>query len=171
VSRIQGGDHSHMGVDAFEDLYERHFDAVYGYLRVMLGDAGKAEEAVQEVFAHVFRAGRAHPHDSVRPWLFSIARGAALVRGCSRDGALDEEVSDPELMRLVRQLPDLERDTVVLRYLIGLTAKETAEAIGRNRLAVARAHRRALRALQHLARRIPDPVNSPVPALASASPG
>lgn len=171
MSRIQGGDHSHGGMAAFEDLYARHFDSVYAYLCIMLGDAGEAEEAVQEVFAHAFRAGRAHPHDSARPWLFSIARGAALVRGRSRDGALAESVSDPELMRLVNDLPDLERETVVLRYLIGLTAKETAQAIGRSRLAVARAHRRALRVLQHRARGASDPAGARVPVLAGASPG
>lgn len=158
-----------MGVAAFEDLYARHFDSVYAYVRVMLGCAGEAEEAAQEVFTHVFHAERAHP--SVRPWLFSIARAAVLARGRSRDEGLDEGVSDPELMRLVMQLPDLQRETVVLRYLIGLTAKETARAIGRSRLAVARAHRRALRTLQHGARHVADPAGSRVPVLASPSPG
>lgn len=169
VSRIQGGDRSHMGAAAFEDLYARHFDAVYAYLRVMLGGACEAEEAVQEVFTRAFRAER--NHHAVRAWLFSIARGVVLVRGCSRDGAVDDGASDPELMRLVRQLPDLERETIVLRYLIGLSARETAQAIGRNRLTIARAHRRALRALEQLARGVADPANSPLPVLASASPG
>ena len=158
-----------MGVDAFEDLYARHFDAVYGYLRVMLGTSDAAEEAVQDVFAHAFHAGRTRSHD-VRPWLFSIARAAVLARGCSRDGALDDGVSDPELMHLVHDLPDLERETVVLRYLIGLSVREIARVIGRRRVAVRLAHRRALRALQHRAGRDAG-AGKPVPVLAGAAPG
>ena len=168
VSRIQGGDHSHGGVAAFQDLYARHFDSVYGYLRFMLG-AAEAEEAVQEVFERAFKAGQAHPN--VRSWLFSIARAAVMARGCSRDGALDDAVSDPALMRLVHGLPDLERETVVLRYLIGLSARETAQVTGCGRLALARAHRRALRALQRDACRVPDTAGSRTPVLASPSPG
>ena len=171
MSLIQGGDHSRRGVAAFEDLYARHFDAVYGYLRMMLGGPAEAEAAVQDVFAHAFHAERDVPQDAVRPWLFSIARAAVQARGTSPDGALDDGVSDPWLMRLVMDLPERERDTIVLRHLIGLTPRETAQALGCGRLAAARARRRGLRALQNRARRAPDSGGSRGPVLASASPG
>jgi DNA-directed RNA polymerase specialized sigma24 family protein len=158
-------------VAAFEDLYARHFDSVYGYLRVMLGDSTAAEAAVQDVFAHAFHAERGTLEGAVRPWLFWIARQAVSARGHSRGGALDDGVSDPWLMRLVMDLPELERETIVLRHLVGLSARETAQALGRSRLAAGRARRRGLRALQNRARRAPDPGTSRGPVLASASPG
>lgn len=63
---------------AFARLYERHKDAVWGFLLAHTGDRALAEDALQEAFLRAwrhmpgFQAGRAF-----RPWLLTIARNAA----------------------------------------------------------------------------------------------
>jgi DNA-directed RNA polymerase specialized sigma24 family protein len=155
---------------AFEELYSRHFDSVYGYLRLMLGGAAEAEEAALEVFTRAFESSPAHQRNA-RPWLFSIARAAVVARGRPRDFIPDVGVSDPELMALIHELPALERDTVVFRHLLGLSVRESARALGCGRLAARRAHRRGLRTLQSRARGTAQGHAARHALLAGASPG
>lgn len=137
-------------VVAFVRRYERR---VYGLAWTMLGDAGLAEEVVQEAFvrawhhAGTFDARRA----AASTWVLTIARNLAIdhvrlrrplpvpaddlvaLAGVS-DGGLDGD-SGPERRERLRQalaeLPDGQRRAVVLAAAYGYTAAEigTAEAI------------------------------------------
>ena len=51
IEQIAGGDR-----EAFEELYGRYARAVLGLALRRLGDRGRAEDAVQETFASVWRA-------------------------------------------------------------------------------------------------------------------
>jgi RNA polymerase sigma-70 factor (ECF subfamily) len=71
---------------ALEAMIRAHQDALFGYVRAMLGDADEAEEAVQDAFVRAHRAlttrydeARTRELD-LRAWLFRIARNAALNR-------------------------------------------------------------------------------------------
>jgi RNA polymerase sigma-70 factor (ECF subfamily) len=63
-----------------EALYDRFADRVYGLGLRLLGDAGLAEELVQETFMRVWRnAGRYDPgRGSVATWVFTITRRIAI---------------------------------------------------------------------------------------------
>src|SRR3712207_3373127 len=77
LTRIAGGDR-----DAFEALYRRYARAVYGLALRRLGDRGRAEEAVQETFASVWRSASSYRADRGPggPWLYAIARNAIVDR-------------------------------------------------------------------------------------------
>jgi RNA polymerase sigma-70 factor (ECF subfamily) len=156
---------------AFEALYQRHFDAIYRYLHVTLGDAELAEDVVTDVFVQALTAIRTEGM-SARPGrasLFALARAGAAREVPPQRLVAEPPVSDPELLALVRDLPALQREVVVLRYLIGLPAREVAEVVGRPRLVVSRAHRRAMATLE---RRLPQRAGGTVqPALAGVAPG
>jgi len=51
-----------------------------------LGDRGRAEDAVQEAFASVWRAARSYKRERgpVAPWLYAVARNAIADRGRAR---------------------------------------------------------------------------------------
>jgi len=65
---------------AFETLFDRHHAALLAFCRHMLGNREDGEDALQQSFLRAHRAlaeGRAP--DTVRPWLFAIARNRCLT--------------------------------------------------------------------------------------------
>lgn len=66
--------------DSVRTAYDAHGAELYRFCRGILGDAGLAEDAVQETFVRAWRAGeRFDPATaSLRTWLFSIARNVVI---------------------------------------------------------------------------------------------
>ena len=81
ILRIGTGDRS-----AFELLYRRYARPVFGLALRRLGDRGRAEDAVQETFASIWRAARSYKPDRGpgAPWLYAVARNAIVDRGRAR---------------------------------------------------------------------------------------
>src|ERR671936_1310694 len=71
---------------AFEILYRRYSRPVFGLALRRLGDRGRAEDAVQETFASVWRAARSYRPERGpgAPWLYAVARNAIADRGRAR---------------------------------------------------------------------------------------
>src|SRR5690349_14321572 len=78
LARVGVGDRG-----AFEILYRRYARAVLGLALRRLGDRGRAEDAVQETFASVWRSARTYTPERGRgaPWLYAVARNAISDRG------------------------------------------------------------------------------------------
>src|SRR6476619_5046378 len=72
--------------NAFEVLYRRYARSVFGLARRRLGDRGRAEDAVQETFASIWRAARSYRPERGpgAPWLYAVARNAITDRGRAR---------------------------------------------------------------------------------------
>jgi RNA polymerase sigma-70 factor (ECF subfamily) len=169
VARIQGG-----ADEQFADLYERYFDRVYAYLRVLLRDSHEAEDAAQQVFTNVFEAlpryeKRAQPF---RAWLFTIARNHGLKRlqQRARQEPVEEEalarhsareqpsedmdlrvlgwISDSDLMLFLERLPVPQRQVLTLRFMLDLTTAEIAEVLERTPSDIRALQSRALRFLR-----------------------
>src|SRR5438309_1312361 len=81
IQRAATGDRS-----AFEDLYHRYSRPVFGLALRRLGDRGRAEDAVQETFASIWRAARTYKPERGPggPWLYAVARNAIVDRGRAR---------------------------------------------------------------------------------------
>src|SRR3989442_4177540 len=92
IQRAGKGDAS-----AFEDLYRRYARAVLGLALRRLGDRGRAEDAVQEAFASIWRAARSYRRDRgpVAPWLYAVARNAIADPGRVRIEPPTEPVDTP----------------------------------------------------------------------------
>ena len=154
----------------FEHIYRLHFDTVYRYMYVTLGSSAEAEDATQHVFLKVYEALPSYRVGATpfRAWLLRIARNHAIDRlrrrgtasvGEPREEELCEpdtpESSDYELESLVAELPLLQRQVLLLRYGLGLSAGEVSEALGRSPGALRQAQHRALRTLQRMLSRDP----------------
>lgn len=142
VSRAAGGDE-----DAVTALYDAYAGPIYGFGLRRLGDPLLAEELVQVVMTRLWRrAGRYEPtRGSVRTWVFTMARSAAidLYRSRPRDrpeAALPEqaEIID-ELEGLVRaeavraaldRLSGEHREVLALAYFRGFSQTEIAARLG-----------------------------------------
>jgi RNA polymerase sigma-70 factor (ECF subfamily) len=141
LARVADGDR-----DAFGDLYQRYARAVLGLAIRRLGDRGRAEDAVQEAFASVWRAARSYKRDRgpVAPWLYAVARNAIADRGRARTEPPAEpadmpsdEPGPPEqaeqswvayrVHRAMEELPESERTVLELAYWSGLSQSEIAD--------------------------------------------
>jgi len=73
IEPMAGQDHAH-----FEALYAAHQQPILSYLYRLMGDAARAEELCQEVFARAYQARRSMQNvQNVRAWLYRIATNAA----------------------------------------------------------------------------------------------
>jgi RNA polymerase sigma-70 factor (ECF subfamily) len=168
VIRLQAGERQ-----AFNDLYLRYFDRAYGYLRIALKDAHEAEDLTQHAFLKVFESVDRYERRTqpFRAWLFRIVRNAALdhfrkqesieleeparVQRRRETAASDEaaaraldSLSDKALLAQIEQLPPLQRQVIVLHYMLDMTGVEVAEILGREPAAVRQLKRRALTSLE-----------------------
>src|SRR5438093_5060417 len=68
--------------EAFELLYHRYVSSVFGLALRRLRDRQRAEDAVQETFAAVWRSARSYRPERgpAAPWLYAVARNAIVDR-------------------------------------------------------------------------------------------
>jgi RNA polymerase sigma-70 factor (ECF subfamily) len=142
-------DHAH-----FEALFAAYQQPILSYLYRLMGDAARAEELCQEVFARAYRARRSMDDvQNVRAWLYRIATNAARDQLRRRrlltwlplfdeDPALlvdNLEASALEMHTLEQALlkldPDL-RMPLVLYTCQELSTQEIADVLGISRDAV-----------------------------------
>jgi RNA polymerase sigma-70 factor (ECF subfamily) len=135
--------------NAFEALYHRFARPVFGLALRRLGDRMRAEDAVQETFAAVWRSARTYKPDrgAGAPWLYAVARNAIVDRSRSRTEPPGEvpDIASTELgpderaeasyvsWRVHRALESLspnERDVIELAYYGGLSQSEVADFLG-----------------------------------------
>jgi RNA polymerase sigma factor (sigma-70 family) len=139
---------------SFEPIFERHFAAVYRYLRRRVSDAS-AEELAAETFLQAF-AGRERyrPHSSrsALPWLFGIATNLMLERARSRERqdrayaraaiadvppddaerAGERLIAGEEARRIagaISALPEAQREALLLHAWAELTSEEIGETL------------------------------------------
>jgi RNA polymerase sigma-70 factor (ECF subfamily) len=134
---------------AFEVLYRRYSRPVFGLALRRLGDRGRAEDAVQETFASIWRAARSYKPERGpgAPWLYAVARNAITDRGRARSeppaevpetpstdaGPADRAETAWTAWRVHRALEELspnERSVIELAYWSGLSQSEIAEFLG-----------------------------------------
>jgi RNA polymerase sigma factor (sigma-70 family) len=135
-----------MEQEAFEQLFQRHFEAVHRYLHRRAG-RDLADELAAETFAVAFERRASCRGDSVLPWLYGIAtnllrrrrrteqrRLQAYARTGVDDWATYEDgvsarADDAELARALAAMRPRERDALLLYALADLSYEEIAVAI------------------------------------------
>src|SRR3989440_4267856 len=144
LPRIADGDAS-----AFEILSRRFSRPVFGLALRLLRDRSRAEDAVQETFASIWRSAGSYRPDRGpgAPWLYAVARNAIVDRARARADTPadvpDEPAGDPgpadraeqgwvawRVHRALEELPDREREVLALAYWSGLSQSEVAEFLG-----------------------------------------
>jgi len=134
VTAAKAGDRS-----AFAELYRRFHRAVHGMVlaRVAYGDAA---DLVQDVFAIALERLSELADSSAFPgWILSIARNRS-INHAQQARPSDELVDLPapitrraevaQALAALRALPDAYRETMILRFVEGLTGPEIAEQTG-----------------------------------------
>lgn len=157
---------------AIRVLYQEFAGPIATVARSVVGNDHLVDDIVQQTFTKAWRASQSFdPSRKFAPWLFSIARRAAIdaVRAERRPSRGDHEpevdrpVGPPsmeqaweayEISRALNVLPEPERQVVELSYRLHMTQAEIAEhldiPIGTVKSRSRRAHRRLSAELAHL---------------------
>jgi RNA polymerase sigma-70 factor, ECF subfamily len=165
VERAQAGDRL-----AIEELYLIHFDRIYSYLHLNVGNRHDAEDLTTQTFLRMLEAiGRfrwqAVPFSA---WLFRIAHNLAIDHFRARRRVQsEEEVPEPPgeeessaedqamdsigqagMLVLIEQLSAEQRQVLTLKFLFGFPNAEVAGILGKTEGAVKSLQHRALASLQ-----------------------
>jgi RNA polymerase sigma-70 factor (ECF subfamily) len=132
--------------EAFELLYHRYVRPVFGLALRRLRDRQRAEDAVQETFAAVWRSAQSYRPERgpAGPWLYTVARNAIVDRqrakvepptevpdtASGEPGPADRAETSFVAWRVHRalgELPEKEREVLELAYWSELSQSEVAE--------------------------------------------
>lgn len=161
--RARRGDRRAIG-----EIYERYFDALYQFIRWRVDDPAVAEDLTSEVFIKLLSAlqGSASPADSLRGWLFRVARNSLYdyyqrpVPTTSLDEALplaadaDTEaqfIRATEVERVQQALRTLavdQQEVLILRFGQMLNLEATADSMGKSVSAIKSLQFRAINSLR-----------------------
>lgn len=154
-------------------LINRKIKAVYRFVLGLVGDEFLAEDITQEVFMKMWRKlGSYNPKYTFNTWLFSIARNTAIdflrkkrelvfsdFENEDQENNFVDNLADPlpsaeetfddktdmaQIMEVLKQIPVLYREVLLLRYADDLSFSEISEALKRPLETVKSQHRRGL---------------------------
>jgi RNA polymerase sigma-70 factor (ECF subfamily) len=171
VDRAQQGDR-----EALEELYLIHFDRIYSYLHVSVGNRHDAEDLTTQTFLKMLESigrfrWRSAPFSA---WLFRIAHNLAMDHfRATRRWQPQEEVPEPEpdestsaeagalesigrrsMLELIDELSPEQQQVLTLKFVFNFGNAEVATILGKTEGAVKSLQHRALASLQkQLARR------------------
>jgi RNA polymerase sigma-70 factor, ECF subfamily len=170
VARAQRGEAEAAGL-----LYEAHQAAIFRYLWLRVGERETAEDLTGEVFIRMLEALPRYRSSATpfRAWLYRIARNLAIDHGrrARRVGGeapasleampadlhpagdpahqADEKLSLEALRAALAGLEAGQREVVTLRFLSGLSLRETAAVVDKTEAAVKALQHRGLAALNY----------------------
>jgi RNA polymerase sigma-70 factor (ECF subfamily) len=158
VARAKEGDR-----EAVRFLYLRYADNVYGYVRSIVRDDYEAEDVTQHVFAKLMTVIGKYEQRGVpfSAWILRLSHNVAIDHMRKRRPVLaaevygaDERVPEGnedrsrELRNALADLPEEQRDVIVLRHVVGLSPTEIAGRMGKTEPSVHGLHHRGRTALR-----------------------
>jgi RNA polymerase sigma-70 factor (ECF subfamily) len=175
VERAQRGDRA-----ALEELYLRHFDRIYSYLHMSVGNRHDAEDLTTQTFLKMLESigkfrWRSAPFSA---WLFRIAHNLAMdhFRATKRwqpeenvpepeppeESAAEEEALDSigrqSMLELIQRLSHEQQQVLTLKFVFNFSNAEAATILDKTEGAIKSLQHRALASLQRQIER-PEPAN------------
>ena len=128
--------------DDFDAFYAANYGRLVGHLFVVLGDLNEAEDVVQEAFTRAAaRWSRVRAYEAPEAWVRRVALNQAftVLRRAKRQLRLLGRLAPPpeapelpsdvvDLLAAMRRLPANQREVLVLRVAVGLSAEEAGSA-------------------------------------------
>jgi RNA polymerase sigma-70 factor, ECF subfamily len=165
VGLAQDGDR-----EALEALYLLHFDRIYSYLHLSVGNRHDAEDLTTQTFLKMLEAiGRFRWQSApFSAWLFRIAHNLAMDHfRASKRWQPEEEVPEPDgahessaeeaalqsigrksMLRLIEDLSNEQQQVLTLKFVFNFSNGEAATILGKSEGAVKSLQHRALASLQ-----------------------
>ena len=165
VERGQSGDR-----DALEELYLLHFDRIYSYLHMSVGNRHDAEDLTTQTFLRMLESIARFRWQSApfSAWLFRIAHNLAMDHfRATRRWQPEEDVPEPygseepsaeaeamhvigrqSMLELIEGLSNEQQQVLTLKFVFNFSNGEVATILGKTEGAVKSLQHRALVSLQ-----------------------
>jgi RNA polymerase sigma-70 factor (ECF subfamily) len=165
VARAQRGDRA-----ALEDLYLLHFDRVYSYLHMSVGNRHDAEDLTTQTFMKMLEAIRRFEWRSVpfSAWLLRIAHNLAMDHfrahrrwrpeeevpesadgeECSAEEQALASLGETRVLTLIERLAPEQQQVLMLKFVYRFSNGEVASILGKTEGAVKSLQHRALASLE-----------------------
>jgi RNA polymerase sigma-70 factor (ECF subfamily) len=165
VEQAQQGDR-----DALEELYLLHFDRIYSYLHMSVGNRHDAEDLTTQVFVKMLESigkfrWRSAPFSA---WLFRIAHNLAMDHfRANRRWQPEEEVPEPDpgegsaaeeeafesigrqsMLQLIEKLSREQQQVLTLKFVFNFSNSDAATILDKTDGAIKSLQHRALASLQ-----------------------
>jgi RNA polymerase sigma-70 factor (sigma-E family) len=149
--------------DRVTELYRAEYPRLVGLARILTDD--EAPDVVQEAFVRLYASWyRLRDHDRAGAYLrvsvLNVSRGVLRRRRRERNllpdrpGLSELSPADPTMLSAVRRLPARQRDCVLLRFYLDLSASDIALTLG---VSAGTVKNHLHRALQTLATLVEEP--------------
>src|SRR5690349_23852763 len=161
--------------EALEALYLMHFDRIYSYLHMSVGNRHDAEDLTTQTFLKMLEAiGRFRWQSApFSAWLFRIAHNLAMDHfRASRRWQPEEEIPEPpgeaepsaeltalqsigrqSMLELIEDLSQEQKQVLTLKFVFNLPNAEVATVLGKTEGAIKSLQHRALVSLEKQIRR------------------
>jgi RNA polymerase sigma-70 factor (ECF subfamily) len=165
VERAQQGDR-----DALEELYLIHFDRIYGYLHMSVGNRHDAEDLTTQTFVKMLESIGRFKWQSApfSAWLFRIAHNLAMDHfRARRRWQPEEEVPEPHgseepsaeavamhsigrqsMLEMIETLSPEQQQVLTLKFVFNFSNADVATILGKTEGAIKSLQHRALASLQ-----------------------
>jgi len=165
VERAQAGDR-----EALEELYLLHFDRIYSYLHMSVGNRHDAEDLTTQTFLKMLESIKRFRWQSApfSAWLFRIAHNLAMDHfRATRRWQPEEEVPEPagetepsaeaaafqslgrqSMLDLIEDLSEEQKQVLTLKFVFNLPNADVATILGKTEGAIKSLQHRALVSLQ-----------------------
>ena len=156
--------------DALEELYLLHFDRIYSYLHMSVGNRHDAEDLTTQVFVKMLESigkfrWRSAPFSA---WLFRIAHNLAMdhfrankrwqpeedvpepdpgERSAAEEEAL-ESIGRESMLEMIGKLSHEQQQVLTLKFVFNFSNAEAATILGKTEGAIKSLQHRALASLQ-----------------------
>jgi RNA polymerase sigma-70 factor (ECF subfamily) len=156
--------------DALEELYLLHFERIYSYLHMSVGNRHDAEDLTTQVFVKMLESigkfrWRSAPFSA---WLFRIAHNLAMDHfRANKRWQPEEEVPEPDpgegsaaeeeafesigrknMLQLIQRLSHEQQQVLTLKFVFNFSNAEAATILGKTEGAIKSLQHRALASLQ-----------------------
>jgi RNA polymerase sigma-70 factor, ECF subfamily len=165
VERAKGGDR-----EAFEELYLLHFDGIYGYLQLSVGNKHDAEDLTNQTFVKMIESIDRFEWRKVplSAWLFRIAHNLAMdnfrsrrrwqpeeeppeppgSEGCSAEDEAFHTIGRESMFELIESLSGDQKQVLTLKFVFDFSNAEVGTILGKSEGAVKSLQHRALGSLR-----------------------
>lgn len=131
----------------FAKMYDQYADDIYRYLYVHVRDTDIAEDLMSDTFVKAWKAIDAFDFSQPRPWLYKIAQNLLTdywrkkkslpldedVEVPSEDESIEDQVdrqlTQEQVQAVLHKLPEQMRSVVTMRFMLGYSARQTAESL------------------------------------------
>lgn len=149
-------------------MYNTYADDIFRYLLVHVRDQQLAEDLTADTFTKAWMRLESFDFKQPRPWLYTIARNTMMDHWrkkrpeildeeeelvSDRDSLedhVDKQLSKESIKKALNKLPKEMRSVVTLRFMLGYSAKKTADSLGTTEGNVRVVQYRALKKLRSL---------------------